>query len=491
MRIARVTLVLALAGGLAACGGEEETAEPTTAAAAPAESQQAQPEQGAAAAAANVLSRFGGALIAASEHFVEVLPFTGGAIQASVLDSQGQPVVGAAGMQLAVRVQGADEQMHPATLAWSDDSGTWVGSVGGDVEVVTGPVEVTLAHAGVSSRGRLEAVAVAPRPSHGGTVIVAGQTAAEITADADGNVQAYFVDGRGAPLAAAIAGDVTVNVQGADQQPHGIHMTWSPETQAYVGSAAEITMAQAGPMELTVEVNGATQRGRVHEVALSRPAARGGYVAVAGDYNVEVVPKAGGQLEAFVVDAAGQPAQPQGAITVHVGGRALQMQWDAESGSYKAAAPDVDFAAQPVEVVIAHNGRRRYGGVRVRIAPPGQAVVVQGVQAAPVAAQVPGLQVRIGAHAPLPTTRVQIGGGMAPGVRVNVGGGGASPMVRVNVAAPRPSAMVRVNVAAPSAMVRVNVTSMSSMGMSSMGMATGMGNMRGVRVNLGAMVGFN
>lgn len=488
MHFGRVTIVLALATGLTACGGEEETPEP--AAAAPVV-EQAQTEQNAAtatAAAASVLSRFGGALVAASEHFVEVLPFTGGAIQASVLNSQGEPVVGTSNMQLTVRVQGADEEMHPATLAWNETSGTWVGSVEGNVDVVTGPVEVTLAQGGTSSRGRVEAVAVAPQPSHGGTVIVAGQTAAEITADADGNVQAYFVDGRGEPLTSAIAGEVTVNVHGADEQPHGVQLTWSPETHAYVGSAGEVTMAQAGPMELTVAVNGSTQRGRVHEVALSQPAARGGYVAVAGDYNVEVVPKEGGQIEAFVLDASGRPAQPQGAITVQVGGRALQMRWDAESGSYKAAAADVDFAAHPVQVVIAHGGRRRYGGVRVRVAPPGRAPVA-GVQVAPVAVQAPGLQVQIGAQqTPAQAARVQIGGGMAPGVRVQIGGGSASPMMRVNVAAPEPSGgMVRVRVGGGgSPMVRVNVSSMSSMGM-----ASGMGNMRGVRVNVGAMVGFN
>ena len=80
MRIARVTLVLALAGGLGACGGEEEATAPAAAAAtAPVEIQQAQADQNTVPAPANVLSRFGGALIAASEHFIEVLPFTGGA----------------------------------------------------------------------------------------------------------------------------------------------------------------------------------------------------------------------------------------------------------------------------------------------------------------------------------------------------------------------------------------------------------------------------
>lgn len=317
-------------------------------------------------AGAEVLARIGGVVIQAGQHFVEVLPFSTGHVQASVYAQDGTEVTGDG--TLTVQVKGADGQMHPVALAWDAEEQLWQGDLEGADEttatVVTGPVSVTFAKSGQTETGRVEAVTVVEPPQYGGTVVLAGDVAAEVKTEADGQIAAVVYDSAGQPVAGGEGVEVVANVQVAGQE-RPVTLTWSPEEARYVG-AVEAQLVP-GPVSIVVTRNGRRHQGRAARVVVVRPAAIGGQVVVANDYAVEVKPgDADGYVEAVVFDPQGNRVQGRAGVdvTVRVGGRPVVMVWDAAAGRYKGRAEGVDVRTAPVGVVVVANGRRHRGHMR-------------------------------------------------------------------------------------------------------------------------------
>jgi len=431
---------LFLACLVAACGGNEEETPADDDAPQATNAVTADPAQ-AARALAQVLARIGGTVITAGDYFVEVVPQRDGKVEALVSDASGTVVEGS---ELTVQVKGDDGESYPVRLRWDAEAGRYVGEVEANVELADGQVEVAVEKDGETSRGRADKLAVAPVPTHGGTVLVAGDYVAEVkpSMEEPGKVLAY-VQGPDGPLAGRAGANVTVEVQGSDGTPHELEMTWSPEAAVYVGALdGDVTVA-TGPMALDVAVQGVTRRSRVETVAVSRPT-HGGDVVVTGDYSVEVVPKEDGIVEAYVVDARGAPVQgEEGTVEVVVAGAPRTLTWNPEVGAYTTTiGADVDINAAPVGVVVRHRGRRHRGGIHVargrafrrvwaprvnvaaaaayearttrRAARPGVAAEVN-VRAPGVRVRGPGVDIRGGMR----TIRVPTGGTvMAHGVRI-------------------------------------------------------------------------
>lgn len=358
----RTALVLTL--GLAACSGREEAM--AIAAALPEPPPPSPPsEVSDAPVGPSVAAKLGGTLIDVSSFFVEVLLREGGELEALVLDSEGEPVT--KGATLTISVDGSDAAVHPVAMAYDAELGAFAGELEGDLDIVAGPVEVAVAAGGVTGTRQLEHLAVAPAPTHGGAVLVAGPVAAEVVIEPEGTVHAYFVHASGAPRG-AWTGKSKVVVLGVDGARHPCALRWNAASRHHVGCADGGVRVASGPVELIVERGRAAHVGGIERLAPLRDPSHGGQVAVAGAYTVEVVSDARDHLDAYVVDEAGLPITDRLLFTARVGAelRPVTMLWNAEAGCYRGELdPEVAVSAHPVEVALVGRGRRHLGGVLV------------------------------------------------------------------------------------------------------------------------------
>lgn len=343
---------------LVACSGGEEASEALQEAA-------ERTQQAVADAPASLLARIGGTLVPTGGFHVEVLPHRDGIVEALVYDDRGQVIEDAG--ELKVQVPGADGSAHEITLAWDPEEGKYVGAYPGGI-ASSGAVAVEVSAGGQSFTGSVGKLAFAPgAPQRGGTVVVAGDYAAELVAKPDGSVTAYVVDGDGNPVSGEEARvQVELEVGGATRP---IALRWDPQVGAYVGRPEGELQWTGGAVALSVDKGGARHRTRVARVAPAPAPSHGGDIVVAGDLAVEVVPEGDGELKAYVVNAAGEavadPAQTQ--VVVMVDQRPVVLAWDPAEGAYKGTIDArLDVAAAPLQVAVVHRGRRRWGGVHVR-----------------------------------------------------------------------------------------------------------------------------
>ena len=397
----------------------------------------------------SLLARIGGTLVATDDEniFVEVMPEEHGKIYALVIDSDGEVVDGGAGVE--VEVKGEDGQMHPVTLQWDAVAGRYVGET--DVTIVPGPLSVSVSKQGGSAAvGRLEAVAMAPIPEHGGSVVVAEDYAAEIVPSADGTIHAY-VRGPEVGVNAPTAFQVEVSDDAGVQHP--VILSWDRGERHYVGRVSADVTVGPGPMGFTVIAEGRPRRSRVRRVVAVGPS-HGGDVVLTGDYAVEVVPGGDGRIDAYVVGPEPMDADAEVVVTVGRERQPVTLVWSAEVGHFVGAVDaDIRLASAPIGVVVMHGGRRHHGailhantvavrhtwGVRVR---PSAEIRLHGhPHGGP-----PGLRLKPGrmrGHG-----RIDVHGPAAPHADIRVHG--PSGMLRVN----GPSGRIRVN--GPSGMLRVN-----------------------------------
>ncbi len=475
--------VLALTFGLTAgCSGagEDEPAsaaapvapEPTAAAPTPAPP----PVTGSAPAVAKI----GGSVVVAGTYSVEVLPQASGEIEALVVDAAGAPVT--SGATLSVAVKGSDDAVHPVSLAYDAERGSYAGKLEGELSIVPGPVEVTVTAGGAPVTGRFETLAVAPVPSHGGGILVAGSAAAEVAVEPEGVVHAYFVDAAGAPVTGEIDGEASVLVAVEGAEPHRCRVRWDAGLGHHVGRVDAGVRVVPGPVELVVDVRGAAHRGRLERMAFLRPAAHGGQVAVAGEYTVEVVPKPDGFVDAYVVDVEGAPVTEHASFTAHVGAdlRPVTMVWNAEAGCYRGeVGANVDVSVRPLEVVLVGRGRRHFGGVTVVRPAARRGAAVEVVAEAP---PPPRVEVRANVPAPSVSVRASAGAGTQAAAGASVRGPGAQVRGGVSVPPP-PSVTVRAGVSAGGGASAGGSASGERRRSSASGSASG-----GIRVGAGAGV---
>ena len=446
----RLMAVLSAVALMATVGCDEneetEAAEPTTA--------EAAPSAVTSSLATDMVARFGGVLVSAQRLFVEVVPRADGQVQAHVYDAEGNELTGEATSKVLVKVQGQDAAQHDVELQWNPETKQFEGSVGADVRVAPGRVEVAVEQEGEeTATGSVDEVAVAPEAQGGGTVVLAGSVASEVRVEADGAVHAVVLDPAGQPITGEAGVDVTVNVQGPEGEPKPVELAWNAELGHFVGEIEG--SIQPGPVEVVIVRNGNSHRGRVEAVAVAHAPKAGGHVVVAGNHAVELVP-ADGKMHAIVVDARGRPVtgSANAQLTLNIGAgtnaRELDLSWDAEADKWVADFEgELDLETTPVAVEVVTEGRRHRGrwnrglalghahaaaGGRVGVEAPGAGVRVQAPGAAIKALQRGGIQVRT------PSGDVQVQGpgagarvrGPSGGVQV---GGGASAMVKAGASA--------------------------------------------------------
>lgn len=382
MRVSVIAVAMIVPAILRICGSDDQ-APPSTTATAPAG------ETAVGVAATVIEPKFGGHVIVAGQHQVEVLPMATGEVHAVVMTPQGAALGAQAGATLVVKVRGADGAEHPVQLAYDAQQARYVGRA--NVQIAPGPVEVTVNASGASATGRAERVVVVQPPQHGGSVVIAGDVAGEVKVQAGGEIHAWVAEPTGAEIQQGAT--VTVEVQ-SPQGPRPVQLAWNAEAGHWVGSAGVDVRANA-PVVLICERNGARHRGRIEAVAVAPAPQLGGHVAIVGDYAVELAPKAGGEIEAVIVNDQAVAIDGTAGVdfTVNVGAEArpVVFRWNAQRRKWVGNVDaTVDITTAPVEVVVIANGRRRHGrfghafgraraGGDVMVATPQGTVDVHGV----------------------------------------------------------------------------------------------------------------
>lgn len=94
-----------------------------------------------------------------------------------------------------------------------------------------------------------------------------------------------------------------------------------------------------------------------------------GTVVLAGDYPVEVVPHASGQVYAYVLGDAPPPSDVELTIEVPVArratGRPVRMRWNPRRGRYEGRVRRVEIVEGPIDVLIVVGGIEYHGHVEV------------------------------------------------------------------------------------------------------------------------------
>lgn len=122
-----------------------------------------------------------------------------------------------------------------------------------------------------------------------------------------------------------------------------------------------IAAASGSPAEVAVEVSAEPEHG--------------GTVVVAGQYPVEVVPHASGQVYAYVLgDAGPPPGDVELTIEVPVAGRStgrpVRMRWNGRRGRYEGRVRRVEIVEGPIDVLIVVGGVDYHGHVDVCVLLP-------------------------------------------------------------------------------------------------------------------------
>jgi len=470
MRLIILSVACLLAATLRVCGSDEAPPpQPTSTVPSAATA----PSAGVAATATistPAEAKLGGTVVVMQDKQVEVL-FMPTEVHAVVMDAQGAVVTQPAGLNLTatvqtlpaaqVAVEGAASTPATVALVWDPALVRFRGTLQGDIRVVSAPSDLTLVVNNQPRRAHIDAVAVLDAPMHGGAVVAVGPNAVEVSAKPDGEVEGYLTT-NGVLVTELQAGwDLNARVQGVDGQLHPVDLVWDAPTHRFHGRVEGGVHVAPGPIELTLVAGTVNYRGRLERIAVLTPPSHRGTVVLAGDYAVEVVPpNPRGEIVAYAMGPSGAidaNANVSIVINGYVGARVVpvSLRWDPPRGCYFGTLEGgARFEPGTMDVILTANGRPFRGSVRaasrIRMRGPDLAIRgpnVEGAVGARVRVRTPGANVHVAA----PNARVNVGGAVGGGVRVNV-----PPPPSVRVVVPPPPT-VRVTVPPPPS-VRVGVS---------------------------------
>jgi hypothetical protein len=361
MRAFAIPLLLFVAGSAKVCSSEDKAGGGVSATAS---------ASGAGSAAADakatlVAPRIGGSVAGAGEFSVELAVHQDGLVEGLVSDAQGKLV--SDGVKLTAAVQAKGGATEKLELGFALARARFEGHAKAGVELVPGPVDVTLDVAGKTSGCRLSIAAVLPEPRLGGHVLAAGAFTAELFAGISGEVRAFIKDSAGAEVKADAGASfkAIVNAEGGARE--AIALSFDAPRACFAGHAKAGVVLAPGPLELVVDAKVGAGIGRLESIGLSVEASHGGQIVAVGDYSLELVAK-GHEISAFAFDASGKAhAAGDLDLKLEVGqgaGTTLVLKWDAPSLSYVgSAAANVNLALQPIRVSLVASGKAFVGAV--------------------------------------------------------------------------------------------------------------------------------
>lgn len=280
------------------------------------------------AAAAAVQPRIGGTIVVVGEYNVEILAFVGGRIEAVIMDAKGE-LLANTDLELAAKLAAKGDAKADVELKWEPTLARFVGQVDAKVELVPGPIEVSVDVGGKASVGALAELGLAAEASHGGQVLVAGDYSIELVADG-GFVHAYAFDVNGKAHAAGDL-DLDLAVDGATD----LRLQWDAPSASYKAKIDGKLDFDAKPIVLKVAASGKVAVAAVQSFHASAKLAMKGKADVHADVRPPEVKakadagakagasaKAGGKVETKKSASASAKAGAKASGGIDIGGSA-------------------------------------------------------------------------------------------------------------------------------------------------------------------------
>lgn len=261
--------------------------------------------QATASAAANVQARMGGTVIAAGDYAVEALLHAGGAVEALVMDAKGQLIANPGDAKLSLTAAAKGGAQAKLDLKWDPVRACFVGHAGAGVELVPGPVDVSLDLGGKVNAGHLADVAIAVDATHGGRVVMVGDYSVELVANA-GFVQAFVFDASGKAHA---AGDLDLKLD-IDGKP--LVLAWDATSMSYKAKLDAGVSLDAKPVTIQLAANGKAFVGALasYKVDLDAKAR----LAAAADVGADAKAKLGAAVNVKAPDVSAQVNAAKSAV---------------------------------------------------------------------------------------------------------------------------------------------------------------------------------
>jgi hypothetical protein len=319
--------------------------------------------------------RMGGALVATGDYAVEVAASAEGAIDAAVTTATGAAVANSEIAALEVTAQGEGTARHTITLGWDAPRGMFRGMAKAGARLASGPLDVSCSAGGKVHKGRLDLAVVLPRPRFGGRMMVVGSHSAEVVPKVDGEIDVHLQNAAGAAVTADAGLELGLQVSGKAGAMHAVGLRWDGARSCFKGKLEGGAELAAGPIELTAKAGELNALGRVEAVALIAPPSIGGSVIAAGDFSVEVAPRAEGQIEAIVRNSAGVAVEGGVELSARVqaGGelRPVTLTWDPALLRFRGKLEgDFKLEGGPLEISLIADGKLRAGSIMAAVVLP-------------------------------------------------------------------------------------------------------------------------
>lgn len=375
-------------------------------------------------------------------------------VDALVFDASGRAVTGADDVQLQLTLFAA-AQAQAVPLSWDAALGRFHGRPEPALEMVGAPGEIRLTVSGQLSVAAIPSLVVLPRPAHGGRVLALGDLRAEVLLGADGELQAFVRNARGAKVGAGAKLKLSARLQGVDGARHALDLAWDAERARFAGQLNGIALAP-GPLELTAQLHGSLHTGRLQAVALMpAPTASGAVVALA-EHSVELAMPQPRLISARLYDAhgtalSGGGANLQARVQLKPGRfERVKLTWHAPSATYRGRCRAGVRMGLPMQVTAGVDGKLHSGALLAMpaLAAPEVFAQIAGGAAgnAEATARVPRAHVRVSVPRP-PKVRFKASataGHKAAVKRVSTKAGRGRAGARAKVSIRTPGVSVRV-----------------------------------------------
>jgi hypothetical protein len=376
MRVLAFSLYLVSSASLKVCESESPPASGAASAAVSAEAVGATSSKLALSA-----PRIGGTQIAVGEHSVELLLHASGLAEAIVMDASGKVVSN--GVQLSLMADARGGEKAEAKLAFSAPRGRFEGRCQakgkGSVELVPGPIDLTLEVGGKVMTSKFSDAVLIHGPRLGGNVLVAGGYGIELFARPSGEVLAFVRDRKGVEVNGDAGLDLRAKVK-AKVDSEDIALRFDGARGCFAGRAKAGAELTGGPLELSLRAQGIAAIGGLSRLALLAEASHGGELVLLDGFSAEILVK-GRDISVFVLDAAGKASADANLdVKLAFGADAsevLALRWDIGCLCYRGSlAANLDVSLQPLTVSLVAGGQafvgaaaslRALGDARLRI----------------------------------------------------------------------------------------------------------------------------
>ncbi len=326
MRLLAIPLLLFVAGSAKVCdsGDKASAAAPASASAS---------VSGAASAAGEVKAtlpapRIGGTVASAGEFSIELAAHASGLVEALVADAHGALLN--EGVKLTALLQAKGQATEKVELAFSVPRARFEGHAKAGVELVPGPVDITLEVAGKVQSCKLSAAVILPEPRFGGQLVAVGDFSVELVAKGQ-EISAFVVDASGKAHA---AGDLDLKLAvgtGAD-----LALKWDAPSLSYVGRADANVNLTLEPIRVSLTAAGKAFIGGIASLSLAAKANAG----LKANIDVDASAKLGAAAKAKLDAAAKAQAKLEAAAQARLDASAKK----SASASVKLTPPKVEVS---------------------------------------------------------------------------------------------------------------------------------------------------